>query len=84
MVDFLKKMADWILNKEEEMAKNCSIPIDEIEQQIEAVEKKKQKLEAECRENIAELEKIITKLKWIKSEELSCQRERQATKKKGE
>ena len=83
MIDFLKKMTEWILNKEEEMAKNCAIPIDEIDKQIEKVEEKKRKLEAECRENIAELEKIVTKLKWIKSEELACQRERQS-KEKGE
>lgn len=84
MVDFLKKMTEWILNREEEMAKNCALSIEEIEKQIEKVEEKKRKLEADCRENIAELEKIVTKLKWIKSEELACQRERQVKKNEGE
>ncbi len=84
MIDFLKKMTEWILQREEEMAKNCAIPIDQIDKQIEKVEEKKRKLEAECRENIAELEKIVTKLKWIKSEELACQRERQSKEEEGE
>ena len=77
MVEFVKKMTEWILNKEEDLAKKCAIPLEEIDQQIDKVEEKKKKLEAECRDNIAELEKIVTKLKWIRSEELACQRERQ-------
>ena len=79
MVDFLKRMTEWILNREEEMAKNCALSVEEIDRQIEKVDEKKKKLEADCRDNIAELEKIITKLKWIRSEELACQRERRKT-----
>ena len=83
MVDFLKKMTEWILNKEEEMAKNCAISLDELDRQIEKVEEKREKLEAECRENLAELERIVTKLKWIKSEEIACRRERENEKSEG-
>ncbi|WP_456458138.1 hypothetical protein [Nitratifractor sp.] len=76
-------MTEWMLNKEEEMAKNCAISIDEIDRQIEKVEEKRKSLEAECRDNLAELDKIITKLKWIKSEEIACQREREKKKSEG-
>ena len=83
MVEFLKKMTEWMLNKEEEMAKNCAISIDEIDKQIEKVEEKRKKLEAECQDNLAELDKIVTKLKWIKGEEIACQREWEKQKSEG-
>ncbi len=83
MVDFLKKMTEWMLNKEEEMAKNCAISLDEIDKQIEKVEEKRKSLEAECRDNLAELDKIITKLKWIRSEEIACRREREKKESEG-
>ena len=77
MVEFLKNMTNWMLKREEDLAKKCAIPLEEIDRQIEKVEEKREKLEAECRENIAELEKIVTKLKWIRSEELACRKERE-------
>jgi len=78
MVEFLKNMTEWMLRKEEDLAKKCAIPLEEIDRQIEKVEEKRKKLEAECRENIAELEKIVTKLKWIRSEELACRRQQES------
>ncbi|WP_457607904.1 hypothetical protein [Nitratifractor sp.] len=72
MVEFFKKMAEWTLNKEEELAKKCAVSTEEIDRQIEKVESKKEQLERECQENIGELEKILTKLKWIRGEALRC------------
>ena len=84
MVEFFKKMTDWILEKEEDLAKKCSIPLEEIDRQIETVEEKRRILEQQCKENLEELDRIVTKLKWIRSEELSCRREREnATKSEG-
>jgi len=73
MVEFLKKMTEWMLEKEAEMAKKCAIPLSDIEKQIKTVEEKKEKLQKECEENQKELDKILTKLKWMHSEETKCQ-----------
>ena len=70
MLEFLKKMTEWILQKEEEAAKNCKIPIEEIERQIQIVKEKKKKLEEECQKNISELDRLIGRLESIKNVEL--------------
>ncbi len=75
MMDFLKKMTEWMLDREAELAKKCALDISDVEKQIAKVEEKKAALEKECRENQAELEKILTRLKWIKAEELKCREE---------
>jgi len=70
MLEFLKKMTEWVLQKEEEAAKNCKIPIEEIEKQIAVVKEKRAKLEEECQKNIAELDKILGRLESIKNIEI--------------
>ncbi len=70
MLEFLKRMTEWILQKEEEAAKNCKIPIEEIERQIQIVKEKKQKLEEECQKNISELDRLIGRLESIKNVEI--------------
>lgn len=71
MLEFLKKITDWTLQKEEELAKNCKLPLDELEKQIEIVQEKKAKLELECKENIAELNKILGRLESMKNIEMT-------------
>ncbi len=71
MLEFLKKITDWTLQKEEELAKNCKLPLDELEKQIEIVQEKKAKLELECKENIAELNKILGRLESMKNIEMA-------------
>jgi predicted ribosome quality control (RQC) complex YloA/Tae2 family protein len=83
MVEFLKKATEWMLEREAELAKKCAIDLEDLEKQIAKVEEKKKALERECQENQAELEKVLTKLKWIKMEELKCQREREEKAKEG-
>ncbi len=70
MLEFLKKMTEWVLQKEEEAAKNCKLPIEDIEKQIQVVQEKKKKLEEECQKNIEELNKLIGRLESIKNIEL--------------
>ncbi|BAF70728.1 hypothetical protein [Nitratiruptor sp. SB155-2] len=70
MLEFLKKMTEWVLQKEEEAAKNCKISIEDIEKQIAIVKEKREKLQQECQENIEELNKIIGRLESIKNIEL--------------
>ena len=73
MLDFIKKMTEWILQKEEEAAKNCKIPIEQIEKQIEIVKEKRAKLEEECQKNLAELDRILGRLESIKNiETIKC------------
>jgi exonuclease VII small subunit len=71
MLEFMRKITEWILQKEEEAAKSCKIPIEEIEKQIEVVKEKKRKLQEECEKNINELDKIIKRLESIKNIELT-------------
>ena len=70
MLEFIKKMTEWVLQKEEEAAKNCKLPIEDIEKQIAIVKEKKAKLEEECKKNIQELDRILGRLESIKNIEL--------------
>jgi hypothetical protein len=73
MLEFLKKITEWVLEKEEEAAKDCRIPIEEIEKQIAVVKEKRARLEEECQKNIAELDKILGRLETIKNiETIKC------------
>ncbi|MRI59080.1 MAG: hypothetical protein C6H99_06215 [Epsilonproteobacteria bacterium] len=70
MFEFIKKMTEWVLQKEEEAAKNCKLPIEDIEKQIAIVKEKRAKLEEECQKNIQELDRILGRLESIKNIEL--------------
>ena len=75
MLEFLKKITEWVLQKEEEMAKECKIPIEDIEKQIAAVKEKKEKLQQECQKNIQELDRLLGRLETIKNiETIKCNR----------
>ena len=84
MVEFLKKVTEWMLEREAELAKKCALDLKDLDRQIAKVEEKKEALERECRENREELERILTRLKWIRAEELKCQEERQEQQKRDE
>jgi len=64
--EFIKKISDWTLQKEEELAKECAIPIEKIDYQLETLENKKE----EVKEQLKEIEEIINRLKKIKNIEL--------------
>ena len=73
-MSLVKKITDWMLEKEAEMAKSCSIPMQEIEYQMVKVEAEKQKLQARFDEGMAELNDVAQKLEKIKNTEiLRCQ-----------
>ncbi len=75
MVEFLKKMTEWMLEREAELARKCALDPEALQKQIAKVEEKKEQLERECRENQEELEHILTRLKWMQAEELKCRQE---------
>ena len=73
-MSLVKKITDWMLDKEAEMAKSCSIPMEELEYQIAKVETEKQKLQTRFDEGMAELNDVSKKLEKIKNTEiLRCQ-----------
>ncbi len=76
MVEFLKKMTDWMLEKESELANKCAIDSKDIEKQISKMEEKKAQLEKECEENRKELEHILARLRWIEAETLKCSKDK--------
>ncbi len=74
MNHFLKSIIDWMMEKEEDMAKKCAIPMKEIEYQIEKVEAQKAKIQKEYDEAMTELNDVLAKLEKIKNTELlRCQ-----------
>ncbi len=74
-MEFLKNATEWVLNKEEEAAKNCRIDLKDLQKQIDFVKNKKEEMKKECEKNIAELEHILSRLEKIKSKEELCQQE---------
>ena len=74
MQGFIQKITDWMLEKEESMAKECALPMKEIDHQIEKVEAEKKKLQARYDEGMETLDEVLQKLQKIKNiEVLRCQ-----------
>ena len=71
--EFIKKVSDWILQKEEEAAKECKINVEDIEKQIKAIEEKKDELKQRCEEQLKELDEFIARLEKIKEASLKCE-----------
>ena len=72
MVEFMKKAMDWVLEKEADAAKDCHAKPEDIEKQIVMIEKKKEAIEKQYKENVRELEHVLDKLHFIKAESLKC------------
>ena len=72
MVEFFKKMTDWVLEKEQDAANNCKINRADLDKQIAYVEEKRDHLKKECEDNISEMEHILNRLHAIKAKSLKC------------
>jgi len=70
MNHFLKSIIDWMLEKEEAMAKECAIPMKEIESQIKKVEDEKVKMKAKYEDAMSELDDVLGRLEKIKNTEI--------------
>jgi len=70
MNHFLKSIIDWMLEKEEGMAKECAIPMKEIDSQIEKVQKEKVKIEEKYSDAMSELDDVLKRLEKIKNTEI--------------
>ncbi len=75
MVEFLKKMTEWVLDKEEQAARNCRIDLHDLQKQINLILDKREKLKKECEENLKELDHILQRLEKIKEKEEFCSRD---------
>ena len=74
MVEFLKKATEWVLDKEEQAAKNCRIDLADVQKQIDLIVEKRRKLKEECDANLKELDHILERLEKIKADEEACKR----------
>ena len=70
MNHFLKSIIEWMLEKEEAMAKECAIPMKEIEAQIRKVQEEKVKVQEKYDDAIAELDDVLKRLEKIKNTEI--------------
>ena len=74
-MSLVKSIIDWMLEKESDMAKSCSIPIKEIEYQINKIEAEKQTIQKKYDEAMQGLNDISQKLEKIKNTEvLRCEK----------
>jgi DNA repair ATPase RecN len=73
-MSIVKKITEWLLEKEEQMAKSCAVPMEEIEYQLAKVQTQKQKIQKEYEEAMQELNHVQERLEKIKNiETLRCQ-----------
>ncbi|SFV62956.1 hypothetical protein MNB_SM-6-660 [hydrothermal vent metagenome] len=73
-MSLVEKITDWLLEKEEEAAKSCAVPMQEIEYQIAKVEAEKEKVQKKYDEAMHELNHVLERLEKIKNiETLRCQ-----------
>ena len=71
----VEKITKWLLEKEEELARECAVPKEEVEYQIAKVELEKEKLKKEYEEKMKMLDEILERLKKIESiETLKCKK----------
>jgi len=70
MNHFLKSVIDWMMDKEEAMAKECAVPMKEIEYQITKVQEQKTKVQAQYDDAMAELDDVLKRLEKIKNAEI--------------
>jgi len=70
MNHFLKSVIDWMMDKEEAMAKQCAVPMKEIEYQITKVQEQKTKVQAQYDDAMGELDDVLKRLEKIKNAEI--------------
>ncbi len=71
-MEFVKKAMDWVLEKEEDAAKECHAKPEDIEKQINALEEKREKLRKKFKEEDAEFGHVLDRLHVIKTASLKC------------
>ena len=73
MFNFLKKMTDWIMDKEEELAKNCKIKPEDVQKELDKLKEKKEAYQKEYEEVMAEFNRVEERLQKILNEAKKCE-----------
>ncbi len=74
--EFIQKITDWALEKEDELAKKCEIPVEEIDRQLNMLHEKRDELKKKCDEQLKEIDSLIERVNQIKtSETLRCKKD---------
>ncbi len=72
-MSIVEKITNWLLEKEEELARECAVPKEEVEYQIAKIELEKEKLKEEYEKKMKQLDDILQRLKKIESiETIKC------------
>ena len=72
MNSFFKEFLDYVVAKEEELAKNGKIDCKDLERQIGILKAKKEDIAKSCQEEAWNLNNLIERLHWIKAYSLEC------------
>lgn len=72
MGDFIKKVMDWVLEKEADAAKDCHARPEDIDKQIKMIEEKKEALEKRYTDEMTDFEHVLNKLHFIRAESMKC------------
>jgi len=72
MSSILLKIEEWIVKKEEELAKEGKVDRDSIQKQIDALLLYKVNIKDKCNKEIKDLEYLIDKLHWTKAYAIKC------------
>jgi len=70
MNHFMKSIIDWMLEKEEGMAKKCAIPMEELDAQIAKVQEEKVKIQEKYDDAMSELDDVLKRLEKMKNTEI--------------
>ncbi len=73
MFNFLKKMTDWIIDKEEELAKNCKIKPEDVQKELDKVKEQKEAYQKEYEEVMGEFNRVEERLQKILNEAKKCE-----------
>jgi hypothetical protein len=72
MVEFLKNAMDWVIKKEDALAKNCAVKPEDVDKQIKVLEAKRAELRKKFEEEDAEFGHILSKLSLVKADAMKC------------
>ncbi len=62
MHQFMKDIAEWMIDKEAEYASSGRIPVEQIDRQIDALRERRERYQAECEDNLQEIDRILVRL----------------------
>lgn len=73
MMDIIKKVMDWALEKEEEIAKECHLSSSDVESQIAKIQEKREELEKRCQDEFSKIDELLTRLEKIREYSKKCE-----------